>query len=275
VATLFCAAAFKLLRPNPKHLYCCLSYPPAWLAAIIGTLSVAVFDVSCGLALTGYRATLVDWVLYGAVPFGLTAIYYSEPTAIISFVRAWTSGWFCQAKSESVSLTRNDGSSSKPDGEDQIPWAQVEAWLEAERPAQHDFFHRLPIAQRLNTLIDEGVRSIGLVGPFGSGKSSIIEWLLNDLRTNSKFIVIKHSCWGFETSESAIRDILDSAVGEISQTVDTFDIASLPETYRNTFSSAGVAASSFSVILLSRKDPIQQLWDLDQILMNLGKVFWS
>lgn len=65
----FTVAMFRLLSPRIGHLAHWRSYPPAWLAALLAWLVVAVIDVVGGFDPNGYRASLWEWLGYGGISF--------------------------------------------------------------------------------------------------------------------------------------------------------------------------------------------------------------
>ena len=130
------------------------------------------------------------------------------------------------------------------------------------------------MAHRVSNLVSEGIRSVGIVGPFGAGKTSIVSWITDRLKRHEiggrKFFVCHHSCWGFETSASAIHDMLGSAVSNLSAEIDTFQVDSLPESYRKTFSAGGDWVETISNLVLLKPDPVEQFSRLSDLLENIG-----
>jgi len=79
-----------------------------------------------------------------------------------------------------------------------------------------------------------------------------------------------HSCWGFETSASAIHDMLGSAISKLSEVIDTFQVDSLPESYRKTFSAGGEWIETVSNLILRSPDPMEQFERLSGLLQSIG-----
>src|SRR5690606_10287438 len=89
------------------------------------------------------------------------------------------------------------------------PWEEIETWLRSDEPARYDFLDNQSVADRVSGLIAGGTRSVGIVGPYGAGKTSVVHWVTERLTENRdagrRYFVSHHSCWGFETSASAIH----------------------------------------------------------------------
>ena len=113
------------------------------------------------------------------------------------------------------------------------------------------------------------------MGPFGAGKTSIVEWLdemvKNDLgKTKPILFISRHSCWGFENSATAIHTMLADAIQQVGQCIDTFHISSLPEAYRQTFSAGGEWIDNVSKLMFGQRDPISQFRSLSDLLIDVN-----
>jgi hypothetical protein len=147
-------------------------------------------------------------------------------------------------------------------------WSLVE-WLEREATSNVDRIGTEPIARRIAGRIQVLPKAVGLVGPFGSGKSTIVTWVDQLLTTGNgirRFIVCKTSAWEFDHSGLAIESLLEKALAEVRTHVDTFDIESLPESYKQTFALGTDWARGIFDLLLGKRDPIEQFNRLDELL---------
>ena len=129
------------------------------------------------------------------------------------------------------------------------------------------------VAKRVRELLASGTRSVGIVGPFGIGKTSIVEWIVETAEDDSpkgmpSLLFSQHSCWGFETSASAIHTILTQGVEKIARCIDTFRVKSLPESYRQMFSAGGQWLDNVSKLFFRPGDPIQQFRGLSDLLQR-------
>ena len=262
LSTLFALTMFKLLSPRLGHLRHWKSHPPAWLAALLGLILVAVLDISDWIYPEGYRATVWEWLGYGG---GSVLI----------------AGWYCDTWQEATKWFRK---SNEPTTEETLrlklwniadaSWEDIQEWLRSDAPAHYDFLGNRSVADRLAMLLISGTRSVGVIGPFGAGKTSLVHWIVEKIdRSTSpskRFFVCHHSCWGFEDSASAIHTMLAVAVVKIGAEIDTFQVDSLPESYRQTFSAGGDWINSISKLILKTPDPLDQFERLSRLLGDLN-----
>lgn len=119
--------------------------------------------------------------------------------------------------------------------ERQTPEAILE-WAAEEKPIENensDFFDMKAVSQRIANQIQERSQgiSIGLMGDLGSGKSSIVNLVRERLnrKDSRKYVFSVVSCWGFTSSASALKSILDQVLFDIEQKgYYTFSIRNLP-----------------------------------------------
>lgn len=262
LCAVFTGVMFKLLSPRIGHLSHWKAYPPAWLAALLAWIVVAVLDVLGGFDSDGYRATVSEWLKYGGGSLLIVGWYSGQWSEIVRR--------FCKPESQQIETTE---CITLQDIEN-APWEEIEAWLESDAPAMYDFLGNQSVAHRVSFRISAGTRSVGIVGPFGAGKTSIVSWVKDRLARHEvggrKYFVCHHSCWGFESSASAIHDMLGSAVSRLSAEIDTFQVDSLPESYRQTFSASGDWAETISNLVLRNPDPMEQFSRLSDLLGDIG-----
>lgn len=262
LCVVFTGVMFKLLSPRVGHLAHWQAHPPAWLAALLAWLVVAVVDVIGGFDNDGYRAKVSEWIGYGGFSLLIVGCYSGLWLEILR-----------QFRKQEIKLVKATECITLQDIEN-APWEEIEAWLESDEPAQYDFLENQSVAHRVSLLVSEGIRSVGIVGPYGSGKTSIISWVIDRLKRHEvggrKYFVCHHSCWGFETSASAIHDMLSSAVSKLSAEIDTFQVDSLPESYRQTFSAGGDWVETISNLMLRNPNPMEQFSRLSDLLGDIG-----
>ena len=147
-------------------------------------------------------------------------------------------------------------------------------WAESEIHAEKDLLGMSCVAKRLAEYLANdltSIRTAGVVGEFGAGKTSIVKWLKHDLALrnanhSTKVITCEVSCWGFEDSALASEYILKEAVKIVGEHVDCFWFRSLPEAYRKSFSAGGDWMRNVSDILIGSADAYEQFERLSQML---------
>ncbi|WP_437185243.1 P-loop NTPase fold protein [Planctomicrobium sp. SH668] len=264
----FTGLMFKLLKPRLRHLAHVHKVPPTWLAVIVGVIFVALIDIYVGYGVSwGPHPVWRDWLCYGVVSFVIVSSVY----AFLMYI----SGPELPQKNKRESRKCENGAGSEartltepsPAG---INWEHFKEWLDSDAPAKYDFLNTRSVAECVKLHVENGTRSIGIVGPFGAGKSTIVRWVQDGLNRgtgrSSKYFVCHHSCWGFESSSSSIHEMLRSAMSKINEEVDTFQLESLPESYRRTFAAGGNWLETISDLTLGSADSEQIFSHLSGLL---------
>ena len=140
-------------------------------------------------------------------------------------------------------------------------------WIEDDMPiqtVQEDFFERAPIAERIaRTLSGSQGTTTCLVGPFGSGKSSILNLVEQNL--DRKTVLAKVSGWGLQQGSSA-EIILRAAIQGLSFHVDCLALHRLPAQYQLAVGTGPWWWKALSLSAFSSSDPIEVLATIDEIL---------
>jgi len=165
-------------------------------------------------------------------------------------------------------------------------------WLQKEKPIEYpsdDVFGLAVVARRITRILREKpLKTIGLVGAYGCGKTSIlnlVEYCLNTpdelagylraeqqeaLYPSGSVIICKVAGWGFREG-SAAEHVLKAAVQELSRHVDCLGLVGLPSHYRSAISNMGSAWGNFLVTLVhGLRDPIAILTRMDMVLKCIG-----
>jgi KAP family P-loop domain len=247
----------RLLNPKAAHLGAFLSVPPTWSAWLAGAGLCLIVDLAVGLGSPPFSARVWQWLLFGTMPLLAVAIY-----------RHLTRDQEPKANVEPPPTEARIGDLAQD-------WAALERWLRSEQPANEDLLGHQRIARRLaNRIAIRGGR-VGIAGPFGSGKTSIVRWLKAEVDRRPKsddpqVWFCELSCWGFEDSASAVEAILSKAVKTVGAEADCFSIRSLPESYRKVFSAGGDWMRNLLDMLLGSSDHMGQFRRLADILTALN-----
>ncbi len=151
-----------------------------------------------------------------------------------------------------------------------LEWIRIEEPIELD---EDDYFGRKNFADRIaSRLVDsddgtKAIKSIGLVGPYGSGKSSIVNLVKKKLETHRDpeiwFCTV--SCWGFSDSQATLEFILSKAVKTIGERMDCLPLKRLPQNYRAALSKLGSWADVI-LSLFGDDDPEKQLQRIAPLL---------
>ena len=235
-------------------------YPPTWLG---GVLVAMVFVV--GPQGWGYTLAEADWcavlcALAAIGPVGAGLAVFAE------------------------SLTKGSCRASARHGRD---WVEDEAPI--TNPSQ-DRFGYDSIAQRVVRLLREHeAHTVGVVGPYGSGKTCLLNLIVYHLRPDERrdeartwwrrrlavmqrqvldghWYVCRVDAWG-RGPERFAEQVLRMAVRTLGERVDVTSLATLPAHYAAAMSGSGLAWGSVLGSLLSvGGDPVDCLGRLDAIL---------
>ena len=249
---------FKLLSPRLSHLCQAVSlrHPPLWSAWAAAVATLCAIDLNSGLGPSDFQPALWEWVLCGGCSILLVA--------------------FCRHFTHAPHPASASPSSSAVMSVEELvsDWATLERWLRSERPAEDDLIGNRRVARRLAEYLTGRGGTVGLVGPFGSGKSSVVAWLKEEVDRVRKpgepeIWFAEQSCWGFEDSQSAVQQVLGRAMEAVSLRVDCFSLRSLPESYRKTFSAGGDWLRTLADLVLGSTDPLDQFRQLSEVLESV------
>lgn len=249
-----------------------LRYPPSWFAAIIVSLVVGV------LVIRGE----------GADALGLSDKNLSHFADIVVVISLGILFGFCYHRLEVLRSTPERLRESTTDLTCHLRHIfdnddDLLNWVLGERPIRHpnqDMFGCAIPARRVARLLSKRApSSIGIVGPYGSGKSSfvnLIEYYLHhpplectcdpSQQFRGEIILCRIDGWG-RVSGTVAQKILSLAIEEVKKHVDCASVIALPENYHKAIAGVRSVGGAFiSVLLQSPQDPVSQLCRLDKIL---------
>ena len=263
----------------------CLLYPPTWFAALwpIILAGFVITHFASAKAKTLREASSLLLLVF-AISLILTAIWpFDWKGAFKSFrPRRWEEGNLPTA-GETLKGFAND-----PKGL-LIPWLMRDSPI--KQPKQ-DLFESHVRSQRIAELITEhDFGRIGLIGPWGSGKTTvlnIVDFLLHESKSFQRqyrqrwrrssrgsswrkrwspprILTCRVGAWGF-AKEPAVKVVLREAVTELSKHLDCLSLRSMPEKYLAAIKGVAPAWIHASFVIASADSPSQQLKRLDPLL---------
>ena len=151
-------------------------------------------------------------------------------------------------------------------------------WLARDKPIElpeEDRFGHAPIAKRIARILrEESVRTVGLLGPYGCGKSGIInlvEYYLDDSssapsrRTTDEIIWCRIGEWGF-SKDGAAALVLSRAIHAVSHHVDCLALAGVPSRYSSALGHVSPWLQAALALIRCDESPETVLKSLDDIL---------
>lgn len=227
------------------------TYPPAWLAALIGLPLLIEFHP----ALSGNELRHYSFLLWVPVcllfVFGVARAAFGEPQRDLKLAI------------------------SVPDAKPQA----LSEWINSDNPIskiEDDLFGYLrPICgQVLAGLNESAPGAVAIVGPLGTGKSSVYEVVASVvLRTRTS--IVRISLWPHVDTPSALSAVIESLTREIGKYVATSELDDVAESYLELVDS--VAGPWRTLVSLTGKEsPSEQLEKIDSIAnaIDLRLVLW-
>lgn len=161
-------------------------------------------------------------------------------------------------------------------------------WIQKESPILYpnkDLFGMSIFARRITKILRQSpLKTIGIVGSYGSGKSSLISLIkyylenpmeLSDFISSEEvdklfepqdIITCRISGWGLNKG-SASEHILKIAIKELNKYVDCISLFCIPSYYYSAISNSGSTWTKIiGSILTATNDPVVMLQKLDEIL---------
>lgn len=269
ILLLFKTKVIRFMDFNPFHL---IKYPPVWIVTLVGSLLFLLLAVEHNTffnrhTLNGINLFII--VIKICMPFILLYIIIS----IVYFLSFYIND---EKRRKRVQESSSEGSIiSNPNN--------FLEWIIDDEPISHpksDLFGLTSMAERCtDLLLQENISSIGINGPYGSGKSSILKLIKHFLQDDAfrrhgefrgKIEVITIGGWGRD--ESTIdQQILSRIVDVLSKYVDCLSISGLPKRYKNALLGTNNSiVNVLSSILYHSADPKRSLKKLDEILSSIN-----
>lgn len=175
------------------------------------------------------------------------------------------------------------GPHRRPNWKEQLQTLEgLRKWVRTDREVTHpcqDLFDHDSIARRIaRRLADDqpmAAPTIAVVGERGSGKSTIGKLVEHHLRANPQMLFVQLSLWPFDSTEAAVRGVLNEIVRVLGTRVNTLSLTGLPEQYAAAVEKLGPWASVLGVFRQSRnpKEIIEQV-DRVALATDLRIVLW-
>ena len=248
-----CALSFALLRlaMDPIRIYSTqfryiIRYPPLWVS-ILGAVLLASATELLPLGMRPVHASLRWWECgVGFLTAGVVALSaFRLPTTR-------RKGAIAQSQDDIAEFVR---------GEDPI-----------ESPEQDRLGH-IDIAQRIALRLTGAVdQSIALLGPFGSGKTSILNLVQRSSQPpgRPRLWFVQVNCWGLENSKVVPAFILERLVETIERFVDCQYLRGVPAAYRRMMNAEPSGRLRRLLESFDAQDPISALETLTPMLRCLN-----
>lgn len=172
----------------------------------------------------------------------------------------------------------------------ELTWPVVRTWIAAGERAESsvDFFRHKAIATRIARLLEHGGQSVALLGPVGSGKSTILGAVRAELAARAPHVIVaSFDMWAVPKPTDVPRLALSRIVAALDEFVDTIEFRGVPTSYQQLVSAEptgtlskflGFDSTRDSAEELERFSPMLQALNLRVVLMiedaeRVGKAF--
>ena len=231
---------------------------PTWYAALLGICVYPVLsfylNTSPLLDKPSFKWNIIAWVSLLIVG------------SIIGELWRFCSQWCKQKESaKPKNQTTLDELSKNPE--------KLVKWLQKEKPidiSDEDFFGSIVIADRIvRTLTKRPFKTISLIGPYGSGKTSILNLAQEKLKKKGK-IVISISAWGYE-EKKLTGYILRNIVRQISKYTDCLNTYLVPLKFQSIFLNNSWGVFNFLKFLFILESPGSLIRKINEVLKRADK----
>ncbi len=226
------------LRVAISRRSCCRNYPPlAVPVLLVGLLTTVV--LAAHTAWTFFPHNRVNWHAL----WQMTLAVVDVATPVASFILGMIlKDVVCFRLKEKGGIQIMDEPARDPDLPDDLQW------ILDERPVRRlkddDKFHQGPLVRRLGGILRDAdgkslPKTIGLVGPYGSGKSSIVNFVESELHDPSKagerrredIVFVRVPGWGI-ADHGLTGFVLQCVVDKLEKEgIDCLAIRGLPDEY--------------------------------------------
>ncbi len=151
-------------------------------------------------------------------------------------------------------------------------------WYQDGGPITHltqDRLNRKPLVQRLYDIVTSknynDMRGVALIGPFGTGKSSVISMMIGKLYENKlNYLVCKIDTWGAYSSEEQIQKyFIEKIISCLSTITSTTSLSGLPSKYINSLKGAQSFWLDTLPLFDNHSSPNNQLDRINDIVCRL------
>ena len=256
IAFILCYTLLEPLRIPPLMTVISLSYPPLWWSIILSLLAICVIEQwYCDCLLIGkYSWYQTD---------GISRAWVLLMVATIAVIIRRIQSTLQSSNTAKYRDTNNEGTVLKS-----------KLWIDAgERPisdTKEDLLSRTTISSNIVTYVQSNERSIALLGPVGSGKSSILNLVCESIsKSLPNVIVVKSDLWRAKDAKAMPQIVIDDIVRSLDGIVDTTSIRDMSISYAR-FVAAG--PSGYFHKLLDARKRTDSLHQLDQLCSLLEAI---
>lgn len=270
---------------------CFLGYPPLWLAVLVG--------LACLGTIYGWAATSnsVDDATAGLLAV-LTGMPRHGWLLLITLGLAVATAWFfalacTQNPNRKLPIaTLREVASGGSEGNQRADLADFDTlvdWVnDGDRPISDpnlDGFGHKQVASRIADRLcgnamneqQDDCPTMALVGPFGSGKTSILNLTRYHLRERGRLgkniALLQISLWQYDSPAAVVLGILRTLVSGVGRYVHTLGLTGLPSEYVRAIERTGGSLGGVARLLRGPSQPVEILRRIESIAIAIDVRF--
>ncbi len=247
----------------------CLVYPPIWMAVVAGLAAW----LTAGACFNGFESTKRCF---------MPAIWFAQALPTIVSVAIGTLAGvallFGASSRRRATQRVHDYHADPVTGAmagDDTAFHELCSWIrnDAEITSPHeDRFGHDGVARRMAARLSMPgeAPTMALVGPLGSGKTTIRCLVEHHLSDNPMVRLVSVSLWPFDCPEAAVRGILRALVRELGRHVNVLSLVGLSDDYVTAIERTAGSYGGIARLLRGASDPHQILNRLSDITCSAG-----
>jgi hypothetical protein len=256
-------------------------YPPLAFAVVGGTAIYALCLTES--ARTALAINDVFFVKDIMTPIGWLsiAIYFGCFALFSRLIRTKSTPSQLRKTGAIVSVRNPHANITRVPTELEVDFDRLQRWVaddrEVESPDQDRFGHAR-VAERIVKRITETREppTIALIGPRGSGKTSVANLVQHYLKPHSRYRIMRLSLWQYDSTEAAVRGILQSLIQELGLVTNVLGLRGLSDDYMTAIEGVAGRFGAITRLLRGSAEPTSILRTISEIAqaIDVHVIIW-
>jgi hypothetical protein len=254
-----------------------LSYPPPWVAALLAIGAVITFGPD-----QPWNTSPVEVASMGVWLLAASPVWVVVVTALVVLFAVGTDLVGRHRDARRASRKAPAPLSNQPQGLARLQHASVDElrrWFSHDdeiASGDEDLFGHAAIAERVVARVTRGIAApdregdVAIIGPIGSGKSSVCSLVQQALASQPSIKVCRVSLWPYADAEAAAHAVLDAIVDQLATEVDTLAVRRVSAEYLSVVQQGSAGWLSSVLAARDRSSPDEVVERLDTMAVAAG-----